>query len=85
MLDDDALTEYQNRLTANGETLTEADKEWGHKGNPYVIRLPRHLQNLSTLQNIGYFEAMFLDSNYDDNDGDGTLELVGNGDYSDGL
>ena len=79
MLDDDALTEYQNRLTANGETLTEADKEWGHKGNPYVIRLPRHLQNLSTLQNIGYFEAMFLDSNYDDNGA-----LVGNGDYSDG-
>lgn len=79
MLDDDALTEYQNRLTANGETLTEADREWGHKGNPYVIRLPRHLQNLSTLQNIGYFEAMFLDSNYDDNGA-----LVGNGDYSDG-
>lgn len=79
MLDDDALTEYQNRLTANGETLTEADREWGHKGNPYVIRLPRHLQNLSTLQNIGYFEAMFLNSNYADNGA-----LVGNGDYSDG-
>ena len=80
MLDETARTEYQEGVESEEKiTLTESDKIWGHKGNPYVISAPRHLQNLSTLQNIGYFKAKFLNSNYS---ADGTL--TGDSNYSDG-
>ena len=75
-LDEDSLLEYQSQLTGN--TLTESDLVWGHKGNPYVISEERHLQNLSVLQNIGFFYNKFIAYNYMN----GTF--TGNSDYSDG-
>ncbi len=33
----------------------DPDAAWGSKSNPYVISQTRHLNNLSALQNIGYF------------------------------
>ena len=64
---------------AQFENLTEEDKVWGHKGNPYVISEARHVANLSVLQNIGYFYGNFIEKNYNE-----AGELVGNANYSDG-
>lgn len=40
--------------------------KWGTAQNPYVISDIRHLQNLSALQDIGYFYDLFIKSNFDD-------------------
>lgn len=73
--EESALEEYQSGF----ENLTEEDKVWGHKGNPYLISGERHIYNLSILQNIGYFYKNFIESNFDENG-----VLVGNTDFSDG-
>ena len=49
---------------ANGIAEPEAGTEdefykWGHKGNPYVISHPQHLQNLFRLQNSGTLNGIF--------------------------
>lgn len=73
--EESALEEYQSGF----ENLTEEDKVWGHKGNPYLISGVRHIYNLSILQNNGYFYKNFIESNFDENG-----VLVGNTDFSDG-
>jgi hypothetical protein len=73
--EESALEEYQSGF----ENLTEEDKVWGHKGNPYLISGIRHIYNLSVLQNNGYFYKNFIESNFDENG-----VLVGNTDFSDG-
>ena len=35
--------------------------EWGSAENPYIISNIRHLQNLSVLQNSGYFKELYID------------------------
>ena len=56
---------YQNNLNANlpeGQKLGQQDPtelEWGHIGNPYVISNAVHLENLSRLQNSGFFAENF--------------------------
>ena len=39
-------------------------KPWGSPQNPYIISNARHLQNLSTLQRIGYFDMMYISENF---------------------
>lgn len=73
--DKTALEEYQSGF----ENLTEEDKLWGHKGNPYLISEEKHIYNLSVLQNNGYFYKNFIKNNFDENGA-----LVGNADCSDG-
>ncbi len=47
------------------------DTNWGTKENPYIISDIKHLQNLSALQNIGYFKKLFIDPNFN---ADGTYK-----------
>ena len=49
------LDAYQKTIPG----LSPEEKEWGHIGNPYVISDIRHLQNLSVLQNAGFFQNPF--------------------------
>ena len=67
---DGSNREYTFTYTnSNGEevTLTDAptaetgvmNVQWGSEYNPYIISDKRHLQNLSTLTNNGYFETVF--------------------------
>jgi len=37
---------------------------WGTPSNPYLISDKKHLQNLSVLQNIGYFENLIVSDNW---------------------
>ena len=37
---------------------------WGSAQNPYVISETRHLQNLSALQNVGYFDLLYIANNF---------------------
>ena len=37
---------------------------WGSPQNPYIISNERHLQNLSTLQRVGYFDVSYIRDNY---------------------
>lgn len=41
--------------------------DWGSPENPYVISDIRHLQNLSALQDIGYFYDLMIVNNFDVN------------------
>ena len=62
-LDDDGIAAYRE---AEG-ILADKTAEWGSKENPYVISTSKHLYNLSTLQNLGYFEKKHLSQNTDGN------------------
>ena len=59
-----------NVVYTDKETGVEYDSkaEWGSAKNPYVISETRHLQNLSALQSVGYFDLMYLNSNFDKDD-----------------
>ncbi len=59
-LNADALNTYQT--TVLGGTANP-DASWGSKENPYVISEVKHLNNLSALQNIGYFKKNYIDKN----------------------
>ena len=48
----------------NDKTLYDPDAPWGSAQNPYVISEPRHLQNLSALQSVGYFDMLYIGDNY---------------------
>ncbi len=66
------------------ETVTyyqyDPTKDWGSPQNPYLISELRHLQNLSVLQDIGYFYQLYISQNYDGEEykGDGTVAAPGN-------
>lgn len=42
------------------------DAPWGSAQNPYVISETRHLQNLSALQSVGYFDMLYIGDNFAD-------------------
>lgn len=54
----------------DSETYTKItysmDAPWGSPQNPYIIANERHLQNLSALQSIGYFDLMYISKNFDE-------------------
>ncbi len=57
-----------NYLVYNDKTAGvkfDPNAQWGTAANPYVISETRHLQNLSALQSVGYFDLMYLNSNFD--------------------
>ena len=57
----------------------DSAKDWGSPQNPYLISDLRHLQNLSVLQDIGYFDQLYISKNYegDDYKGDGSVSAPG--------
>ena len=80
----DKLTEVEDDATLPfidpSKTATEADPDankfkydsnakWGTAQNPYVISDIRHLQNLSALQDIGYFYDLNIKNNFTTTDG----------------
>ncbi len=64
----DAATLETYQTTVLGGTA-DATAEWGSKENPYVISEVKHLNNLSALQNIGYFHKNYISKNTFDADG----------------
>ena len=63
-LNSTALYEYQVNVLG-GQSEPAAD--WGSEKNPYIISNIKHLYNLSSLQNNGFFQSQFIDYNYDIN------------------
>ena len=65
------LVQYKDGVTNDTETgddqrtLFDADAPWGSAQNPYVISEPRHLQNLSALHSVGYFDLLYIANNFD--------------------
>ena len=54
----------------DGTTLTttyNSKAPWGSAQNPYIISEARHLQNLSALQSVGYFDLLYVANNFDTN------------------
>ena len=51
----------------NDKTTYDPDAPWGSAQNPYVISETRHLQNLSALQSVGYFDLLYVANNFDAN------------------
>ena len=67
---DPAGTVYYNYYQHPDSDTYEAPKfdpasPWGSPQNPYIISNERHLQNLSTLQRVGYFDMMYISENFD--------------------
>ncbi len=74
--DDNTLVDDTTQLPfiqsiADDGTVTyytyDKDAKWGTAQNPYVISDIRHLQNLSALQDIGYFYDLIIVENFDAN------------------
>ncbi len=59
-LEPEALEDYQTRVLGGS---ANSSAEWGTKENPYVISKSKHLYNLSQLQNVGYFERLYISEN----------------------
>ena len=55
---------------------------WGSPQNPYVISNGRHLQNLSTLQRVGYFDVTYISENYTASGSGDSLTYTYNGGIS---
>ena len=49
----------------NDKTTYDPDAPWGSAQNPYIISETRHLQNLSALQSVGYFDLLYVANNFD--------------------
>lgn len=49
-----------------GTSTYDSAADWGTEQNPYIISDIRHLQNLSVLQEIGYFNELYIKNNYTD-------------------
>ena len=47
-----------------GASTYDSGADWGTEQNPYIISDIRHLQNLSVLQEIGYFNELYIKNNY---------------------
>ena len=64
-LDDEGFAAYKAKYnTAENPFEPTPEATWGTKENPYVISQKYHVQNLSVLQNAGFFEKR-LDANGD--------------------
>lgn len=73
----DGSSNDDNNVNLNGTTLpfinpangnkyvVDTGATWGTAQNPYVISEIRHLQNLSALQDIGYFYKLNIKNNFD--------------------
>ena len=55
---------------------------WGSPQNPYIISNGRHLQNLSTLQRVGYFDVTYISENYTASGSGDSLTYTYNGGIS---
>ena len=58
---------HYNDGTEANPTPYDPDAPWGSAQNPYIISEARHLQNLSALQNVGYFDLLYVANNFDTN------------------
>ena len=54
-----------NDGSADNPTIYNPNAPWGSAQNPYVISESRHLQNLSALQSVGYFDLLYIANNFD--------------------
>jgi len=54
---------YHTGATGDCPTFNPA-AAWGSPENPYIIANERHLQNLSALQSVGYFDLMYIEKNF---------------------
>ena len=54
----DGVVVFQEKVTL------DTSAPWGTAQNPYVISETRHLQNLSALQNVGYFDMLYIAENF---------------------
>ncbi|MCQ2399844.1 MAG: hypothetical protein MJ072_05000, partial [Clostridia bacterium] len=54
------------KLTDGTTAKYDSDAKWGSAENPYIISDIKHLQNLSVLQNIGYFYTLNIQNNFTD-------------------
>lgn len=72
------LAQYPHNAKLENPTF-DPDAPWGSPQNPYIIANERHLQNLSALQNIGYFDMMYIENNFTYNEGTATYT------YNDGI
>ena len=45
-------------------TTYDPSAPWGSAQNPYVISEARHMQNLSALQSVGYFDLLYIRNNF---------------------
>jgi len=54
-----------NDGSADNPTNYNPQAPWGSAQNPYVISESRHLQNLSALQSVGYFDLLYIANNFD--------------------
>lgn len=53
-----------NDGTDDNPTPYNPNAPWGSAQNPYVISETRHLQNLSALQSVGYFDMLYIGDNF---------------------
>ena len=53
-----------NDGSEDNPTPYNPDAPWGSAQNPYVISETRHLQNLSALQSVGYFDMLYIGDNF---------------------
>ena len=58
---------HYNDGTDDNPTPYDPDAPWGSAQNPYIISEARHLQNLSALQSVGYFDLLYVANNFDAN------------------
>ena len=63
--DETYYLQYRDGTTL--KTPYNSKAPWGSAQNPYVISEARHMQNLSALQSVGYFDLLYLGNNFDAN------------------
>ena len=55
---------YNDGVSTGQLTAYDPDAPWGSAQNPYIISETRHLQNLSALQSVGYFDMLYIGDNF---------------------
>ena len=55
---------FVDPTNSNAQYEFDPDEKWGTAQNPYIISDIRHLQNLSALQDIGYFYNLNIKNNF---------------------
>ena len=58
---------YNDGVTEGQTTTFDSKAQWGTRQNPYVISDTRHMQNLSALHSVGYFDLMYISHNFNEN------------------
>ena len=57
---------YNDGVSTGQTTTYDPNAPWGTAQNPYIISEARHLQNLSALQSVGYFDLLYIANNFAD-------------------